>query len=153
LLGSNLLGTCPSALSALPWGRLYRGEYVEQMTVLGHDEVIGIDSDRLTDLYVELGEAAAEDVICRAMEELAVRLSHAERMYRESDIVSLRKSARSTAAIADQIGLHLLARVARDVTTAIDRADMIALAATLARLLRIGDRSLTAIWDTRDLSV
>lgn len=123
------------------------------MTVLGHDEVIRIDSDRLTDLYVELGEAAAEDVICRAMEELAVRLSHAERMYREADVELLRKSVRSMAAIADQIGLHLLARVARDVTATIDRADMIALAATLARLLRIGDRSLTAIWDTRDLSV
>lgn len=123
------------------------------MTVLGHDEVIRIDSDRLTDLYAELGEAAAEDVICRAMEELAVRLSHAERMYREADVELLRKSVRSMAAIADQIGLHLLARVARDVTATIDRADMIALAATLARLLRIGDRSLTAIWDTRDLSV
>lgn len=136
----------------LPWGRLDWGEYVEQMT-WGHDEVIRIDSDRLTDLYVELGEAAAEDVICRAMEELAVRLSHAERMYREGEVEGLRKSVRSMAAIADQIGLHLLARVARDVTTTIDRSDMIALAATLARLLRIGDRSLTAIWDTRDLSV
>lgn len=137
----------------LPWGRLDWGEYVEQTTVLGHDEVIRIDSERLTDLHLELGEAAAEDVICRAMEELAVRLSHAERMYREADVELLRKSARSMAAIAEQIGLHLLARVARDVTTTIDRSDMIALAATLARLLRVGDRSLTAIWDTRDLSV
>lgn len=123
------------------------------MTVLVLDEVIRMDSDSLTDLYVELGEAGAEDVICRAMEELAVRLGHAERMYREGEIELLRKSVRSMAAIADQIGLHLLARVARDVTATIDNADTIALAATLARLLRIGDRSLTAIWDTRDLSV
>lgn len=46
-----------------------------------------------------------------------------------------------------------LARVAGDVTRAIDANDAVATAATLARLLRVGERSLTAVWDLQDLSI
>lgn len=56
-------------------------------------------------------------------------------------------------AIADQIGMHMLSRVATDVTMAIDDNNTVAIASTLARLLRIGERSLTAIWDSQDLSL
>lgn len=112
-----------------------------------------LDPDRLGALYSQLGDTGAEDVICRAMEELAVRMAHCERLYRQGNWAELRKSARSLVAIADQIGMRLLSRVAGDITASIDAGDMVAVAATLARLLRIGERSLTAIWDLRDLSV
>jgi len=46
-----------------------------------------------------------------------------------------------------------LARVAGDVTCAIDHGDIAATGAIVFRLLRIGERSLTAVWDLRDLSV
>jgi hypothetical protein len=121
--------------------------------MLTQNETVRLDQDRLNALYGQMGEAGAEDVICRAMEELAIRLTCAERMYRSGQSGDLRKSVRSMAAIADQVGMHLLARVARDVACVIDLGDDHALAATLARLLRIGDRSLTAVWDIRDLSV
>jgi hypothetical protein len=49
--------------------------------------------------------------------------------------------------------MGLLAQVAVDVTRAIDDGDRTAQAATLSRLLRIGENSLTAIWDLQDLSV
>ena len=65
----------------------------------------------------------------------------------------LRKSARSLVAISDQVGMTTLARVARDVTAAIDCGDDAALSATLFRLIRIGERSLTAVWDLQDLSL
>lgn len=42
------------------------------------------------------------------------------------------------------------ARVAGDVLRATDAGDASAQAATLARLVRIGDRSLNAFWDLRD---
>ena len=44
-----------------------------------------------------------------------------------------------------------LARVARDVTQCLDRGDGIAVAATLSRLIRVGERSLTAVWDLHDV--
>lgn len=138
---------------SLAVGACSQGEKVEKVTMLMQNEAVRLDQERLRALYGQLGEAGAEDVICRAMEELAIRLTCAERMYRSGQVSDLRKSVRSMAAIADQVGMYLLARVARDVTSVIDLGNENALAATLARLLRIGDRSLTAVWDIRDLSV
>lgn len=123
---------------------------VEQPTVLQQHECVRLDADRLEALYLELGETSAEDVVCRALEELAARLGHVERFYREGRFGEMRKSSRSLIAIADQIGMALLARVAGDVTASIDAGDHNALAATFARLLRIGERSLCEIWEAQD---
>ena len=49
--------------------------------------------------------------------------------------------------------MNTLARVAGDVTRSIDAGDLVATSATLTRLVRIGARSLTAVWDLQDLSV
>ena len=116
-------------------------------------ETVRLDQDRVEALYHQLGEAGAENVICRAIEELAVRLAHCERLWRQNDLENLRKSARSLIAIADQVGMDAMARIAGDVTAAIDGEDQVATAATLFRLLRVGERSLTAVWEQQDLSV
>lgn len=116
-------------------------------------ETVRVDQDRLGALYAELGEAGAEDVVCRAMEELALRLSHCSRLHSAGNIDELRKCTRSLVAISDQIGMHLLARVAGDVMACIDHGDMAALGATFSRLLRIGEQSLTAIWDLQDITI
>lgn len=87
------------------------------------------------------------------MEELALRLSHSERLYQQDDMAGLRKSTQSLIAIADQIGMRKLARVAGDVTSVVDDKDFVAIAATLARLMRVGEASLTAVWDLQDLSL
>jgi len=126
---------------------------VEQVTLLKQEEVVRLDPDRLEKLYEQLGEAGAEDVVCRALEELAVRLSHTERCWREGQNGDMRKSARSLVAIAEQVGMQMLARVATDVTICADAGDGAALAATVMRLIRIGERSLSEIWDLQDLSL
>ncbi|WP_245626799.1 hypothetical protein [Aestuariivita boseongensis] len=100
-----------------------------------------------------MGDANAEDFICRAVEELAVRMSHCEKLWRAGDWPRLRKSVRSLIAIADQVGMTKLSRVASDVTVAIDNNDAVAAAATLTRLLRVGERSLTAVWDLQDMTI
>jgi hypothetical protein len=116
-------------------------------------EAVHVDQDRLGALYAELGEMAAEDVVCRAMEELALRLSHCSRLHGANEWSELRKCARSLIAISEQIGMLVLARVAGDVIKCLDARDTPALAATLARLLRIGEQSLTAIWDLQDITI
>ena len=85
---------------------------VDKITTLTLAEPIRLNPDRLGELYCQLGEAGAEDVICRAIEELAVRLTHCDRLWRRNEQKALRKSARSLIAIADQIGMTVLARVA-----------------------------------------
>lgn len=126
---------------------------MEQITLLKQKESVRLDCDRLEQLYLQLGESGAEDVVCRALEELAARLSYTERCFREGRAQDMRKSARGLIAIAEQIGMAVLARVARDVTVCIDDGDRVALAATLSRLVRIGERSLEEIWNLQDYSV
>ena len=126
---------------------------MKQITQIKPKEPVHVDQDRLSALYSQLGEASAEDVVCRAMEELALRLSHCDRLYRSSAWVELRKSVRSLIAIADQIGMSALSSVAAQVTDCIDQENQISLAATLGRLMRIGEESLTAIWDLQDFTI
>ena len=112
-----------------------------------------VDAEKLGTLYRQLGEVAAEDVVCRATEDLAVRLSNCEQNWRDKDLVTLRKSMRGIVAVAEQVGMQTLACVARDVNAQLQQQDNVATAATFARLLRVGERSLCAVWDLQDLSV
>lgn len=121
--------------------------------MLKQEEVVRLNPERLDELYSQLGEAGAEDVVCRALEELAVRLSQVELCHREGRLNDMRKLARSLVAIADQIGMHTLSRVAGDVAACVDNCDLVATAATLSRLLRIGERSLSEIWDQQGVSI
>lgn len=116
-------------------------------------ETVNVDQDRLGALYAQLGAAGAEDVVCRAMEELALRLSHCEALYRQGMMADLRKNTRSLIAIADQIGMAALSQSADAVMECIDRNDATALAATLSRLIRVGERSLMAVWDLQDIHI
>lgn len=108
-----------------------------------------LNPDRLDELFLQLGQHAAEDVVYRALEELAARLTHIERFYRRGAKTEMRKCAGSLGAIADQLGMQMLARVARDVSACAQGGDAVAQAATLARLLRIGKVSLSEIWDVQ----
>ena len=130
-----------------------RGEKVEQITLLNQKESISVDPDRLEELYAQLGDPAAGDIICRAMEEIAARLAYADKCYGQGTRDDLHKNARGLAAIAEQIGMQLLARVARDVAQSVRSGDQVALAATFARLLRVGDRSLCDVWDFYGASI
>jgi len=115
-------------------------------------ERVAVDEDRLSALYAQLGVPGAEDVVCRAIEDLAIRLSRCDVLHRSQDWKNLRKNARCLIAIADQVGMRSLSRIAGDVTACIDRDDPIALAATLSRLLRVGERSLAAMWTAGDMT-
>ncbi len=123
-----------------------------RITRIRPDEHVRLERRRIDALYETVGAAQAEEIICRALEEVAVRVTLLERAYAAADTGALVKGARSLVAIADQVGLEHLAHVAGDVAACAGRGDGPALAATLGRLLRISDRSLTAIWDAGDLS-
>ena len=126
---------------------------VTNITQLRLSEHVKVDHDRLDALYSEMEHATAEDMVCRAMEELALRMAQCDRLYRASDFDGLRKASRSLIAIADQIGMTVMARVASDVAECAKYKDPVPLAATLARLMRTGEESLTAIWDLQDVTI
>ena len=150
----NLLTTTDRQIGLVPWGYIkFRVNVVANILTVMQAENVRLDPDKLGELYTQLGETAAEDVVCRAIEELAVRLTHCERLWRQNNMVDLRKNARSLIAISEQIGMNAMASIARDVTVSIDSEDAPAVAAILFRLLRVGERSLTAVWDQQDVTV
>ncbi len=126
------------------------GEILEQVTVLQPAERVRLDADRIEALYRQLGPRGAEDVVCRALEEIAARLARAEADYRAARFAAMRKCCRGLVGMAEEVGMPLMARVARDVTACIDTGDGTGLGATFARLLRIAERSLCEIWDMQD---
>lgn len=115
-------------------------------------DAAALNADRLLQLYAQLGDDNADRVVFRAMEELAMRLAHTERLHRRGLTEEMRKSARSIRAIGEQIGMMALCKVADHVADCIDSGDATALAATLARLIRVGEKSLSDIWGMQDLS-
>ncbi|MCT4556727.1 MAG: hypothetical protein N4A61_01580 [Pelagimonas sp.] len=112
-----------------------------------------MDHDQIELLCKDLGPYAAEDVVCRAMEELAQRLCQIQEQAVKGPREDLPKALRALAAIADQIGLRTLSRVAFDVITCIEFNDQVAEAATLARLARTGEKSLTELWELNEFSI
>lgn len=109
-----------------------------------------VESSQIDLLRAQLGASVAEGVICRALEELGHRLGRVERFLETNDMTDLHRTVRSVAAIAAQIGLAGLVQVAGDVQQCQEDGDHTALHATTARLIRVGEQSLTAIWDTHD---
>ncbi|SLN15613.1 hypothetical protein AQS8620_00294 [Aquimixticola soesokkakensis] len=123
------------------------------VTNLKPEAGVRVDRERLEQLYVQLGHSSAEGVIARAMEELAVRLARVEACYRKGEIDKMARAARSMVAISEQIGLETFAQVSSNVADLSTRGDDTALAACVARLMRIGEGSLIAVWDLQDMSV
>ncbi len=109
-----------------------------------------MNPDNLDALYAELGPIGAEAVVCRAMEELALRLDGLGKLHQSGQLKEIARVSRSMAAIADQVGLESFSYVSGAVAQCALKGDATALAATLRRLERIGERSLTAIWDVTD---
>ncbi|MEZ5777493.1 MAG: hypothetical protein R3E44_03940 [Paracoccaceae bacterium] len=121
--------------------------------VLRHEEGVRLNAERLVALYAELGESGAERVIRDAMEELLARLTELRRFADGRNTSAVIRSTRLIAAVADQIGLTTLGAVARDVLRTTEAGDWPGHAATLARLLRIAERSLCAVWDLHGMTV
>lgn len=112
-----------------------------------------LDTEKLGVLYADLGTTAAENVVCRAIEALAQRLSTIEYCFYNGDRDGLVKSTKSVVGIADQVGMNALSRVASNVVDCHNSGDDPAFAATLSRLIRLGDRSLSAVWEMQDVNV
>lgn len=117
------------------------------------DEPVRLDPDRLVALYAQLGQIGAERMIAAAMEDLAEHLVTMQLAAREGKADVLTHASGELARLATQVGMVLLAQVAGDLSACMARHDVAAQAAVLARLVRIAERSLTAVWDLQDMRV
>jgi hypothetical protein len=123
-----------------------------QISALAISEAVRVDSRRVAEIVAELGETSAQHVIGLALEQLAAALTAVEGALNDNDLAQAAAHAERMSRLAWQIGLLSLAGVAMDLGSTAERGDVPALAAIRARLLRVGNRSLTAIWDRTALA-
>lgn len=120
---------------------------MRKVAVIAVEEPVHIDTHRVGDIVDELGEHAAQNVIGLALEQIATGLSTIETAFARDDLVQVSDRAGRLARLAWQVGLVTLSGIAVDVAACCNLRDRPALAATVARLLRVGNRSVTQIWD------
>ena len=114
-------------------------------------ELIFVDAAYLSEVAAERGLPRAENIAHNAIEDIAERLASAEAAWSAGEFARLSKVGKSLATVCEQIGMETFARAARQLAEAATGPDDIAIAATVARTLRVGEASLTAIWDIRHL--
>lgn len=106
-----------------------------------------LDPSPIARLFAHKGEAGAELVIGKALDELAERVSRAASLHATCQFNDLSRLARSVVAVAEEIGFQGVALAAAQVSQCAMTRDPIALAATMARLTRLTEQSLAAVWD------
>ena len=85
-----------------------------------------------------------------ALEDLAETLSCTAVAYRERRLDAVADHARDAADQARYLGLNRTFRVSQAVASLATREDGAALAANVARLMRLGDVALSSIWEYND---
>ena len=123
------------------------------LAVLRHEEGIYVDAERLVPIYHGRAKREAEAVLERAIEDLASRLREIQLQFDEADAQALVRSVRLVARMAERLGMTSFTTVANDLIATTEAGDGTAQAATLARLLRVADRAVTALWDLRDMTM
>lgn len=123
------------------------------LAILRHDEGIRVDAERLVAVYCGRSRCEAEEILQRGIEDLTSRVTEIQRHFDEGDGPALVRGARLAARMADRLGMTSFTSVACDLIVATEAADRSAQAAILARLLRIVDRSVSAIWDLRNMTM
>lgn len=109
------------------------------------------DPSPLVRLFAERDAKDAEDIVCRMLEDIALRLDMLQRALAVSAFSKMRRPAVRIGVVADHIGLTEVSVAAGHVGACIVQQDWIALDATMARLERAFDMAVSEVWNFRDL--
>jgi hypothetical protein len=123
-----------------------------EVAVLHPHEVVRQDVEAVAEIYRNLGAPTAEQVVSRALGELALTMAGIVEKVRVQDLRDLSRQLARLRRLAEDIGLVSLARVAGDAQACLERADSTAFSAVWARLLRVAERSLSTDQGVADLS-
>lgn len=118
-----------------------------------HKETVGLDPDQLEELFLQHGPAGADKIVNQALEDLAVGLSQLRKAVSVDRDEDAKREIRAMINIAQQLGMTKLAQIGRDALALVGNRDIAACHAVLARLNRVGEGSLIAVWDLQDMSV
>jgi len=108
-----------------------------------------MDPAPLKTLFAALPDHEAEDIVCRALEDIASRLDALQIARSSGAFEDMATPAKRVSAVAEQIGLTEVSLVAAHAATAGRMRCGVAFGATMARLERAFDLAVSQIWDFR----
>lgn len=112
---------------------------------------LNFDPDPIRELYTRMPDQDAEDLICRFLEDIALRLDQLQEGLATRDAGAMMRPVTRVALAARHLGLLDVADSAEHVRVCLMEGDGIALQATMARLERAFDLAVTEVWNLRDL--
>lgn len=121
------------------------------VAVLRCPQQLHFDPVPLNRLFAEKDHHAAEDILCRMLEDIAMRLDMLQQGMAGYHFDVMQRPARRIELIADRIGLTEVAIAAGHVQTCIRNRDPVGLDATMARLERGFDVAVAEVWNFREL--
>ncbi|MCB6179816.1 hypothetical protein LHP98_16975 [Rhodobacter sp. Har01] len=123
-----------------------------EVTALRVRERVRQDGEAIAVIYRNLGTAAAEQMVARALGELALAMAGIAAQVKGHQLADLARQLKKLQRMAENLGMVSLGVVASDARACLERCDSTAFAAVWARLLRVAERSLAADHGFADLS-
>ncbi len=121
------------------------------VVVLRCPDQLHFDPAPLNQLFAQKNAQDAEEVVCRVLEDIAMRLDIMQTEMARCDFAKMLKPAQRVASVANQIGLTEVAISAHHVANCLQQHDGVALEATMARLERGFDVAVSEVWNFREL--
>jgi hypothetical protein len=123
------------------------------VTALRPKEYVRLDAEPIAAIYRNLGTSGAEQIVTRALGELALTLAGLVEQVRRRELGDLGRGLRRLQRMADHLGMISLGLIAAEARICMDRSDATAFAAVWARLIRVAEASLSTDRDVLDQSL
>jgi hypothetical protein len=114
----------------------------DNVFVLRPNDRVKQDAEPIATIYRNLGAASAEQVVTRALTELALTMAGLAAHVKARELNDMDRQLRRLQRMSENLGMVSLATIAGDVRDCLKRSDVTSFAAVWARLLRVAERSL-----------
>lgn len=126
---------------------------MNNVTALRPREVVRQDAEAIAVIYRNLGAPTAEQMVTRALGELALAMAGIAAQVKSHQLADLARQLTRLRRMAESLGLVSIGMVSEDARICLERSDTTAFAAVWARLLRVAERSLAPDAEFADISV
>ena len=114
----------------------------DNVVMLRPDDRVRQDAEPIATIYRTLGAASAEQVVTRALTELALTMAGLASQVKARELSDMDRQLRRLQRMSENLGLVSLGKIAGDVRECLTRSDAASFSAVWARLLRVAERSL-----------
>lgn len=115
---------------------------MSSLEMLTPRERVRQDGEAIAAIYRNLGTSVTEQMVARALGELALAMAGIAAQVRAQDLADLSRQLKKLQRMAEGLGMVSLGMVAQDARDCLERGDSTSFAAVWARLLRVAECSL-----------